>query len=283
MQKNGIFKYMWRGAVFAAALCFTGTLANVGGTEAFAKVRDEADYAFSGLSFDISDNVVMAYWDRSQEDQRYRVSLYKDTVSKNTRIGQPVTVSSKDHYDFTKRILEQGAGDYIFTVEGLKYSDMQTSEVLHLSWEEFYEIDDRYRDEHPVMSDGVYRAVNPVNLAERGAGQAGNGGTRSAGNMSEQGTRASAGTSSGTSAGVSTSAGVHSGTTAAASARSGWVKLDNGDWYHFSNGKMDTGWWQDPADGVWYYLKQDGVMTTGWLRIDGITQQFDASGEWISA
>lgn len=270
MRKCRILKYMCRGVVFAAVLGFSGTCLNVGGGEAFAKVRDEADYAFSDLSFDISDNVVMAYWDRSQEDQRYRVSLYKDTVSKNTRIGQPVTVSSKDHYDFTKRILEQGAGNYIFTVEGLKYSDVQTSEVLHLSWEEFYEIDDRYRDEHPVASDGVYRAVNPVNLAERGAGEGGNGGARSAGNMLGQGTSAG------------TSAGVHSGTTAAASARSGWVKLDNENWYHFSNGKMDTGWWQDQADGVWYYLKQDGVMATGWLRIAGVTQHFDASGKWIS-
>lgn len=263
MRKCRILKYMWRGAVFAAVLGFSGTCLSVGGGEAFAKVRDEADYAFSDLSFDISDNVVMAYWDRSQEDQRYRVSLYKDTVSKNTRIGQPVTVSSKDHYDFTKRILEQGAGDYIFTVEGLKYSDVQISEVLHLSWEEFYEIDDRYRDEHPVESDGIYRAMYP---AQRGAGGTDNENVHSDNKMSGQ----------------SAEAGGNREATAAPSELSGWVKLDNENWYHFSNGKMDTGWWQEPADGVWYYLKQDGVMATGWLRIAGVTQHFDASGKWIS-
>ena len=55
-------------------------------------------------------------------------------------------------------------------------------------------------------------------------------------------------------------------------------------WFRFDeNGKMLTGWFQDPADLAWYYLHpisdgSQGYMYTGEHLIDGITYFFDADG-----
>ena len=44
----------------------------------------------------------------------------------------------------------------------------------------------------------------------------------------------------------------------------GWYK-QSGKWRYRENGKDVTGWKQ--VKGVWYYLKPDGYMATGWLRL----------------
>ena len=77
-----------------------------------------------------------------------------------------------------------------------------------------------------------------------------------------------------------------------------WIE-DNGNWYYMdNNGVMTTGWQQ--IDGQWYYMDQAGVMQKGWFKdndkwyfllpngamatntvIDG--RQIGADGVWIAA
>lgn len=83
----------------------------------------------------------------------------------------------------------------------------------------------------------------------------------------------------------------------------GWQQI-NGEWYHFTNYVMDTGWYNDNdawyflesknlvangkgkmvtgwiKDGsTWYFLKNNGVMmSNGWLEINGTWYYFYSSG-----
>lgn len=57
------------------------------------------------------------------------------------------------------------------------------------------------------------------------------------------------------------------------------------DWFRFDEaGNMVTGWYQDPADGRWYYLNptSDGTlgrMITGWYVIDGAYYYFNPNSD----
>lgn len=47
----------------------------------------------------------------------------------------------------------------------------------------------------------------------------------------------------------------------------GWYE-DKGNWYYLNDeGIMQTGWIKD-KDGRWYYLEDNGAMQTGWLKYD---------------
>ena len=58
----------------------------------------------------------------------------------------------------------------------------------------------------------------------------------------------------------------------------GWKK-DGLNWYFFSSGVLQTGWVED--DDAWYWMDQDGIMVTGEHVINGKTEVFDASGQWL--
>ena len=70
-------------------------------------------------------------------------------------------------------------------------------------------------------------------------------------------------------------------------------------WYQNADGSYPKGgWWQDPANGIWYFFDEQGYMQTGWIdwngnryyctesgamavgeyTIDGAQYRFDASG-----
>ena len=52
-------------------------------------------------------------------------------------------------------------------------------------------------------------------------------------------------------------------------AKNGWQQI-GGVWYAFdANGMMRTGWYLEPMDNCWYYMKPDGSMAVGWQQIDG--------------
>lgn len=72
-----------------------------------------------------------------------------------------------------------------------------------------------------------------------------------------------------------------------------------GWWYRREDGSYPANtWWQDPADGIWYYFNEQGYMVTGWIDwngsryyclpsgamatgeniIDGAVYHFDGSG-----
>ena len=60
-------------------------------------------------------------------------------------------------------------------------------------------------------------------------------------------------------------------------------------WFRFDeNGKMMTGWYQDPSDGCWYYLHpvsdgSQGYMYTGHQVIDDVSYFFDSDGRMVTA
>ncbi len=59
--------------------------------------------------------------------------------------------------------------------------------------------------------------------------------------------------------------------------KSGWVQESDG-WYYYQDGEAQTGWFQDPANGRWYYLGASGRMATGWQDIGGRTYYLNPGG-----
>lgn len=78
-----------------------------------------------------------------------------------------------------------------------------------------------------------------------------------------------------------------------------WIQDAVGWWYRNADGTYPANnWWQDPANGKWYFFDPQGYMVTGWVdwnehryycdpsgamvtgtyTVDGITYQFDGSG-----
>lgn len=55
----------------------------------------------------------------------------------------------------------------------------------------------------------------------------------------------------------------------------GWV-LESGVWHYYEKGKPRTGWFC--YDGIDYYLKEDGAVTTGWAVINGKERFFSDTG-----
>lgn len=48
---------------------------------------------------------------------------------------------------------------------------------------------------------------------------------------------------------------------------SGWIKVDKGYMYRYSNGTYAKNGW-DRIDNYWYYFDANGLMKTGWLQLD---------------
>ncbi|EES48291.1 glycoside hydrolase family protein [Clostridium botulinum] len=56
----------------------------------------------------------------------------------------------------------------------------------------------------------------------------------------------------------------------------GWYE-DNGTWYYLNDeGIMQTGWVKD-KDGLWYYMDSNGVMQTGWIELKGVWYYLEES------
>ncbi len=236
-------------AALLAAMVSMGVVSQVVSITSYAASKDDKDYSFSSLTWDTSDNMMMAYWDQSEDDQHYKVQLYKDSVSPENKVGQPVTVTNKDHYDFTKLVLSEGTGNYIFSVKGLKENDTQESDIAYVTWELYHNIEDKYIGEHPKTVYGTYSVdkmqminkVDPVTVKALQAAEDLKSTEKTAGN--------------------------------------GWLKLKNADWYHFTNGVMDIGWYTDPATGQKYYFNADGTMKTGYMYLDGQNYLFGTDGK----
>ena len=61
--------------------------------------------------------------------------------------------------------------------------------------------------------------------------------------------------------------------------QTGWL-LQGKTWYYLNaSGAMTKGW--VAIGGVWYYLKTDGAMATGQYVINGKTNIFTSSGQWV--
>lgn len=58
--------------------------------------------------------------------------------------------------------------------------------------------------------------------------------------------------------------------------RDGWTWERDGGWHYYEQGTPRTGWFC--YDGVNYYLRSDGSVTTGWAEINGKTRFFSDTG-----
>lgn len=60
----------------------------------------------------------------------------------------------------------------------------------------------------------------------------------------------------------------------------GWIQNADGTWYYLNNtGNIHRGW-LELSDGT-YYLNSDGIMVTGWQKIDRNWYVFDGSGRML--
>ncbi|MBP3240866.1 MAG: hypothetical protein J6M92_10030 [Oribacterium sp.] len=245
--------------IIIAFMCFTAMI-KAGTVAAYAASSEGKDYSFSSLQWDTDDDLMMAYWDQSEDDQRYKLQLYRNAVSAENKVGNTVTVTNRDYYDFTKLVISEGVGHYIFTVTGLKENDTQVSDAAYIDIGRLHKIEDKYIGEHPKTVFGKYsiekmdlfKKLDPVTAAAFARTTPGYNTANASALMSSL-----------------------------PNMTNGWLKLKDGDWYHFTNGVMDTGWYVDTATGDRYYLNPDGTMKTGYLYLDGQNYYFDASGKMV--
>ncbi len=286
-------------AALLAAMVSMGVVTQVVSITSYAASKDDKDYSFSSLTWDTSDNMMMAYWDQSEDDQHYRVQLYKDSVSPENKVGQSVTVTNKDYYDFTKLVLSEGTGNYIFTVKGLKENDTQESDIAYVTWELYHNIEDKYIGEHPKTVYGTYTVdkmqminqVDPVTV--KALQEAGVNADQSAAVdalkkydanavLSKISNSVNTFATGGNILAQNPGEAVKAAEEAKSSEKTvgnGWLKLKDADWYHFTNGVMDIGWYTDPATGQKYYFNADGTMKTGYMYLDGQNYLFGADGK----
>ena len=63
----------------------------------------------------------------------------------------------------------------------------------------------------------------------------------------------------------------------------GWKKITyfdgSSDWIYVEDGEVLSGW--QYINGAWYYLAYSGTMVAGNYVVDGIVEQFSASGAWM--
>ena len=58
-------------------------------------------------------------------------------------------------------------------------------------------------------------------------------------------------------------------------------KKEGSNWYYFgdsNDGAMKTGWCYDKKSCKWYYFNEEGVMQTGWVKIDAKWYHLDNNG-----
>ena len=62
-----------------------------------------------------------------------------------------------------------------------------------------------------------------------------------------------------------------------------WIQDSVGWWYRLADGTYPTNtWWQDPANGSWYYFNEHGYMMTGWIQWNGSWYYCQPSGVMVT-
>ena len=223
------------------------------------------DYSIGGASWDTGSKA-LATWDEAEDKTKYKVQLFKG----NKKIGSNNSTSSAK-YDFTKLIIDNGAGSYSFKVYPLKGGpDMSIQ-----SEAETFDADTiaEYKKSRSNTT-----SLNPsTNTSNTANTSTSNGGWYQSNNSwyyrKPDGTHAT-----------------------------NWFMVNN-HWYYFdANGIMQTGWITDSKgfryylnqpngdmpvgwaliNNKWYYFEESGLYKKGWIEYKGLWYYLDANGEMVT-
>lgn len=222
------------------------------------------DYSIGGASWDTGSKA-LATWDEAEDKTKYKVQLFKG----NKKIGSNNSTSAAK-YDFTKLIIDNGAGSYSFKVYPLKGGpDMSIQ-----SEAETFDSDTiaEYKKSRSNTT-----SLNPSTNTSNSTGSTNNGGWYQSNNSwyyrKPDGTHAT-----------------------------NWFMVNN-HWYYFdANGVMQTGWITDSKgfryylnqpngdmpvgwaliNNKWYYFEESGLYKKGWIEYKGLWYYLDANGEMVT-
>lgn len=233
-------KSIWKSKVITAAL--TVLLAAALAAPSLAAVRLPApeDVYWGGSDEDDDvENGTYAYWDEIEDAYQYEVYLYCD----ESKVKEIKTKKTK--YNFSKFMVKEG--EYTFRVRAL--SKKNDRKILDGYWSDYS--DSTYMDE-----DRIQRIQSGGVIDNKNSGP---------GAVQEN---------------VSSGEDISSDTPASVQPAEGqWIEDTVGWWYRRTDGTFPAdGWFQDPADGSWYFLDISGYMVTGWVDWAGQRYYCDEQG-----
>ena len=221
-----------------------------------------ADYSIGSASWDVGSKA-LATWDETEDKTKYKVQLYKG----NKKVGSNNAASS-EKYDFTKLIIDNGAGNYSFRVYPLKGGPSMTvsSEI-------------EYFDYDTIAEFKKSRGGSTPNSTSTSTSQA----------------------NTGTTTGWYQTNGIWHYRKADGTHATNWFMVNN-LWYFFdANGNMLTGWIENngnkyylnqPSGDMpvgwtlindkWYYFEESGLYKKGWIEYNGHWYYLDANGQMVT-
>lgn len=238
----------------AASLALTGTVT------AWASERLDT---VTDTYWDEDDDTV-AMWEEVEDAYQYEVYLYLD----DSKVASIKTKKTK--YNFEKKLTKEG--EYTFRVRALAKN--KDKDFRDGAWSDY--------------SDGLYISSDYAELIKNGGKidteNSGPGAKKDAAaettEAAETTTDAAAETTE-TAEATETAAAEATETAAAAEttaetaeptpdgsifSKGEWIQDETGWWYRNANGTYPANcWFQDPANGKWYFFNEAGYMMTGWI------------------
>ncbi len=191
---------------------------------------------------DTPENGTYAWWDEVENAYEYELYLYCE----ESKVKEVKTKKTK--FNFSKFMTKEG--DYTFRVRALaKSKDRDYKTGL---WSDYSDVSYVDADQAERIKSGDADKVNNVGpgVPENAAG----------------GQAGTAGVQTETASGQAGTAGVQTG----AAGQDQWLNDTVGWWYRRADGSYPKdGWFQDPADGHWYFFDASGYMMTGWIDWNG--------------
>ena len=213
-----------------------------------------ADYSIGSASWDVGSKA-LATWDETEDKTKYKVQLYKG----NKKVGSNNAASS-EKYDFTKLIIDNGAGNYSFRVYPLKGGPSMT-----------------------VSSEIEYFDYDTIAEFKKSRG----------GSTPNSTSTSTSTTNTGTTTGWYQTNGIWHYTNwfmvnnlwyffdANGNMLTGWIE-NNGNKYYLNkpNGDMTVGW--ALINDKWYYFEESGLYKKGWIEYNGHWYYLDTNGQMVT-
>lgn len=224
-----------------------------------------ADYSIGSASWDVGDKA-LATWDETEDKTKYKVQLYKG----NKKVGSNNAASS-EKYDFTKLIIDNGAGNYHFKVYPLKGGPSMAvdSDIENFDYDAIAEYKKKRSGTTP--------------------------------NSNNTNSTTSTGTNNATVTGWYQTNNTWHYRKADGTHATNWFMVNN-LWYFFdANGNMLTGWIENNGNKYylnqpngdmpvgwalindkWYYFEESGLYKKGWIEYKGHWYYLDANGQMVT-